>query len=280
MGCWNGTCLLSNLPIRAGQRAVAYVIQYNEYGNKTIANSGVCYSHEYAKPISLPIRGEYDDYGGIEGYNGLAAELAASGLQVSVTQVVRELERGNLANQSVVLMLEDVHDGMIKHMYDLMTKPGYYGHSRSITTEDIKEHISHDMSVDRVVEDVKSDPTKEHIAALLNHTRRLIDDLGGMTPPRGPDFGGLIRYIKDNKIENYDAVVEEYVRGANDLTAIQICMEHMRKLWLVPSGSGSQSENYESYLVLADLMRKHIFDSMSEEGPEGVYRRLLNGQDY
>lgn len=74
MGCWNGTCLLSNLPIRYNERAVGYVIKYNLHKDAMLIKlNGVCYSHDYAKPISLPIRGMYDDYGGIEDYEkGLA----------------------------------------------------------------------------------------------------------------------------------------------------------------------------------------------------------------
>lgn len=47
MGCWNSTCILSNLSISAGQRVVVFPIWRNQ----------LCL---------FPIRGEYNDYGALE----------------------------------------------------------------------------------------------------------------------------------------------------------------------------------------------------------------------
>ena len=61
MGCWNGTCLISNMPILSGEEVVGYILRHTR---EDVENKSICYSTDYAKPVSLPIRGYYDDYGG------------------------------------------------------------------------------------------------------------------------------------------------------------------------------------------------------------------------
>lgn len=276
MGSWNGTCVLSNLPIRWGSRAVAYVIQYNEWeGAKTIQSGGVCYSTTYANPISLPIRGDYDTYGRVENCDGLALELASSVLKIPKDDVINELERGHLPNHSIVLMLEDVHDRMVASVNDVMTKPGYYGKSLAISADDIKKFVSDEINYRQKEKDIKDNPTEEGIRLLMDRATSFLNETGNANSPRGADFPGLVKYILDNNIEDYDTLVEEYVKGTNEWSATQIVMERLRKLWLVPSGSGSQGEDYETYLMLIEAMRQNIFDNLTDEGPEYLYRLML-----
>jgi hypothetical protein len=63
MGSWNGTCGLSQMPIKSGDRIKVVVIQNNyRPGNA----SGFCYETGMAKPISFIFNGKYNDYGMIE----------------------------------------------------------------------------------------------------------------------------------------------------------------------------------------------------------------------
>lgn len=57
MGCWNQTCGLSNLPILGGEPVVVVLCCYARYGS---SNEGEWF------PVSLPVEGEYDEYGFIE----------------------------------------------------------------------------------------------------------------------------------------------------------------------------------------------------------------------
>ena len=94
MGCWNSTCGYSNLPIRAGEKVVCFIVTeqdflMNDYINSTMPEvspevqkqleeqradneiSKFCvqhdtYAHSFRKPISLPFVGKYNDYGAVE----------------------------------------------------------------------------------------------------------------------------------------------------------------------------------------------------------------------
>lgn len=60
MGCWNATCFISNLPIMAGEPCVGFLI--TSTGNM----GNTSYPDDRYRPITPPIEGIYDDYGGIE----------------------------------------------------------------------------------------------------------------------------------------------------------------------------------------------------------------------
>lgn len=67
MGCWNGTCMLSNLPIISGEK-IKLVILKNGLSKKgdALSSSAFCYPVGLMSPAFLPIEGEYNDYGMIE----------------------------------------------------------------------------------------------------------------------------------------------------------------------------------------------------------------------
>ena len=69
MGCWNATCMGFHLPILAGEPVIAFVLMENPY-----EPHGTYSTTEYT-PI-LAIRGEYDEYGGLEEIKDRDAVLA------------------------------------------------------------------------------------------------------------------------------------------------------------------------------------------------------------
>lgn len=62
MGCWNETCMLTHLPIEEGEATVCVFIA-QQPGDKDTIHSDAIYA-----PISLPLFGEYDDYGCLENF--------------------------------------------------------------------------------------------------------------------------------------------------------------------------------------------------------------------
>lgn len=65
MGCWNGTCGVSQLPITGGTKVKAFLLLQSKY-TKEVKGSGSCYSSEYFRPWFFPVTAEYNDYGSIE----------------------------------------------------------------------------------------------------------------------------------------------------------------------------------------------------------------------
>src|SRR5277367_2525150 len=65
MGCWNGTDALTQLAIGAGDPCRLVIILPYKYSDDDLGG-GYCYSTGMYEPFALPIKGKYDDYGGID----------------------------------------------------------------------------------------------------------------------------------------------------------------------------------------------------------------------
>ena len=66
MGSWNGTCGVSQLPIISGDKVRLFILIPNQIeGIKEEPNSFV-YSTDLFRPLGLPIRASYSDYGAVE----------------------------------------------------------------------------------------------------------------------------------------------------------------------------------------------------------------------
>ena len=66
MGCWNGTCMISNLPIIVGDK-VKLVFIKPSYSFRELKQCGsYVYSNDVFSPSFLPISATYDDYGSVE----------------------------------------------------------------------------------------------------------------------------------------------------------------------------------------------------------------------
>jgi len=65
MGCWNGTCAMSKLPIFEGDRVVCWFIVSSQGYSRGDATN-FCYPHDKFQTMPLPFRAKYNDYGSIE----------------------------------------------------------------------------------------------------------------------------------------------------------------------------------------------------------------------
>lgn len=64
MGDWNQTCGLSRLAIRPGDKVVLLIL--NQSTELNCYGSGFCYSNDLHKPITIPIKAMYSNYGEIK----------------------------------------------------------------------------------------------------------------------------------------------------------------------------------------------------------------------
>lgn len=67
MGCWNATCMLSQLPILEGDRVVVVPLHQNVWQERRNSGAnGYLDSHALWQPALLPFRGVYNDCGFVE----------------------------------------------------------------------------------------------------------------------------------------------------------------------------------------------------------------------
>ena len=65
MGCWNGTCYISKLPIFCDEDTVMILCIKNKFAIDT-ETPQTCYPCDIYKPFGYAIYGKYDDYGSID----------------------------------------------------------------------------------------------------------------------------------------------------------------------------------------------------------------------
>ena len=73
MGCFHTMGFHSRLPITEGDDIVVIICTRTQ---GYVCHNSPCYLTDYLKPLFLPIKGKYDDYGGIEDYDSSEGTVA------------------------------------------------------------------------------------------------------------------------------------------------------------------------------------------------------------
>ena len=114
MGCWNGTCGLSGLPIIHGTEMYVFPI-IESY------RDSFCYSTALYRPSVLPFRAEYNDYGAGENCSGVGLELLMEGIRAQLVEFdVGENKYHDIAVKKdgfdVDMFFEACHEKRLKFM--------------------------------------------------------------------------------------------------------------------------------------------------------------------
>lgn len=97
MGCWNATCALSRYPIHVGEPVVAFPVLM-EAGRRAPGGAGFCEPTDIAQPLTVGIRGVYNDYGGLEELDPLQVERMRVYAQALAPQLVNTRGRAVRVN--------------------------------------------------------------------------------------------------------------------------------------------------------------------------------------
>jgi len=276
MGCWNGTCLISNLPIMAGEPIVGFTIKYEMYSDAIKDYSGTCYATDYAKPFGLPIYGTYDDYGGIKDVceNSITIKYLSYLFNKSnVKELLNCIEQDQIEIKSNILK-KNVGVGLVMI-------------NRSIFDCIISSHIKNDYDPDKdkIISGLKNIRNK-NIVKYPTISKKDYDDLLDIFSLASQlnvsvgileeqDYNDMIKFIV---AQNNDEVDKEFAELLYNKHILCSEMYSLRKLWIGPSGKGAQNRNYRSHLVLAEAIKEHIFNSF--DSPEDVYCNLLGERDW
>jgi hypothetical protein len=81
MGCWNQTCGLTQLHIRAGDEVMVFAIV------KALKVTDLCYTTPFYSPIMMPFYAKYDDYGGGEECSGLGLKIVMDAIKQRLVDI-------------------------------------------------------------------------------------------------------------------------------------------------------------------------------------------------
>jgi hypothetical protein len=255
MGCWNGTCGLTQLAIHPGDRAVWLPLISGRYKVGTV----YCHATDLYEPMGYTLRGSYDDYGCIEDIdNTPGAQITLDYFQSLITE--KKLTVTNDADKK--------HAGM--KTYGDLVRLVEREHLATYWDRKIGHMLFHEEAFDAVISDIsKRTPFKEKgsrktIEALITasvenwmkedfsvETRKSLGKfsenfaLDATRSMHGAQYY-LNRLYDEKKTDLIPAIVELHLLG--------ITMGFLRKMYQPQGGAGSQC----SELFLPEILAKFV----------------------
>lgn len=149
MGCWNGTCGLSGLPIIEGEEIYVFPI-VESY------RDSFCYATALYQPTIIPFRAKYNDYGAGEECSGIALDLIISGIREKLIELeVGENEYHDIAVKregfDVDTFFEVVHEKRLRvknplHAYE--GEPKYKEVFFTMVRKDVVDRLWNEWTFD------------------------------------------------------------------------------------------------------------------------------------
>jgi hypothetical protein len=245
MGCWNGTDMVTHTPICYGDKVCLLVIKLMA---SYPGSAGVCSTTGLWEPVAPPLKGEYDDYGGIENIDETTASYEYIKGRYNVDDVdafILEVERGHVEH----LHLWMVHESTWEFLQTYYTTDL----TREFSMDEMKEHLK---SYTEVGED---DVTKELLAQMQLEA----------------DFSRL--YSNDVRVRpmclnflhnNGGTYLLKFIQECINLITVCVSMGVLRRYFCPPAAAGSQCTEYDDHIKLAQLTIKQCKKGLTQEEDE------------
>jgi hypothetical protein len=340
MGCWNGTCGLSGLPIIHGEEMYVFPIVES-------FRDSFCYASALYRPTVLPFRAKYNDYGGGEECGGIGLELNMNHISSNLVEMdVGKNKYHDIAvkraNFDADTFFDACHEKRLKYDNPMKGYDGELPHNNVFFTmvrKDVVDRLWSEWTFDSwkgsggsVPEGFESDQyyvknvTYEKLATLIpsylascanrddpkmqerlakatkgtaadkvklmedffitqyffeNQRDHLLSGSFGHAFGSGYAGGGFSRVegLKETIIHAYMSGEEEvaYALMHECLIGIMInsFMESTRRVWLPPMHQGSQSEQYDEYLLMNKISTDVINARRSEYEDDEIEEDLF-----
>lgn len=300
MGCFNGTCGITNLPITVGTKVRGFILvpNHNSYGEKGLPmGSGQCYSTDSFVPLSIGIRGEYDDYGCMENIvedtntklilKHINKQIKDGKLKLTerdekpkIFKNIKELLNAICCTNELgfMMVIEDMYiaaieaveanrdeqydqDGMLKNLIEDFKIAKKY-----LREEDAKNGLKNTLknfNIKSAKNDfnlVMASLMRYNIPKRANATRHYAENVATLFVR---NIGSYNLIESKFSLENGSALIK-----AKDIPAKMLAghynfhcfMSQARKSWMPQSGQGSQSDEYKVYRLMAEATLKYLKD--------------------
>ena len=299
MGCWNGTCGISQLPIMAGMKVKAFLMLQSEFVSE-VGGAGVCYPTAYFRPWFFPVTAEYNDYGSVENIQkdwnseymleSFRKWLAEGKVRIlehdeaeindpniakfkSLNDVFDCVERGALVFKSTIERLNSERTALESREVEF--KIGIFMVLEGVFNELVAEsfrfgnldrneyyHKQDAKDQQEVLDRLKKIRTNKVESVVSSIIRDMKIDL----------------WLSDSIEEHYafhhykpilyapdKVTVDEFMLRLQETKNIGQAMSFLRKLWIPQTGQGSQSEELSFNKALVTAMNNHFINRAVEE---------------
>jgi hypothetical protein len=291
MGCWNKTCMVSNLHITAGQEVVVFLLKEENRNN----NYDYCYINSYFVPCLLPFYGKYNDYGSVENCHGEGLNL----LIEKVRENLVELEQGENEYHDIPAKKETFDIDQLfelDHEQRLFVSDKYDKHGKYMLThvqihKDIFDYIIENFKF----KDYKSNHSFDDVIKFLPDYISGVQEQIKLHEPIGPysfreeilslnyNQNNLVAkyiysFIRDNQTfgsfkvltidmfekmetDKLQLLLTDILKGV----WINLFLHETRKPWIKTIGEGSQSCSHNGYRVLNKAIENVLNKEEDEE---------------
>lgn len=262
MGCWNGTCMITNLPIFAGEEVYSIFIANKVYAHMSDDKPSYCYPNETFEPVGIWFQGEYNDYGALENCDAL--------LDFNINMFKRYFMDYEGTDYDEAVTANELHSSNIfrlDHGGNIHLDIGTYRYMnmKHITVKkDVFERIMHYDPVDYDGESLQKRITnaiqqhKDDVDKWLEYDREL-----KLKPLYFPDTDYRLRdqhnlpcmstmqcdaYLEENK--EIVAIIDSHMLKQG---VFNVFMMHGRRTYHPMSGAGSQDQETEVQRLVANM---------------------------
>jgi hypothetical protein len=291
MGCWNGTCGLTNLPIFVGDEVYVFpVLERPTLGDRP----SFCYTTALYTPSLLPFVAKYNDYGGGEDEGGIALELTMNAIQ----DILVEMEEGENPYHDIPikkadfgphLFWEATHEGRLFHKH--YKNCGIFF---AMVRKDVADRIFSEWKFNEYVGgetgyirdltfEKMCDSIPEFLERSISNSELFGDGIVRFDWELDSPISKRLSYISSASSNNWDllkmnVLVSDLVNSdkmelAVDFlrlymigSAVDVLMDETRRIWLPMMHRGSQSGDLKAYQFVNGLVEDEIEKEKSTWG--------------
>lgn len=292
MGCWNGTCGITQLPILRKDKVRCFILtnQNSEYMRSRMGG-GICYSDDLWAPLAPGFEAEYDEYGGVDNVvetpitKALVEKLRKEWVPcknrfdeistISSNDSLEDIVSLITGDESFIkpfgtkqmqlgifMILENVYQDMLKF------NPIVYSHQSG-------KYIKFSESI---VEDFRVWYTQKQNAFvpgmpvdLLALLREL--DVGELFSYRRNAFNLLLREplveLAKLQVPFEDERIQQMAQIISEMATLSCGMQKARKMWHPQAGAGSQADELDIYKIINTSVNNIIAAREQEDIEEG-----------
>lgn len=276
MGCWNGSCALSGLPIFHGEQTYVYLLVHPLKEEV----DGHCNPTTYFYPLVYHFEGEYNDYGGIENETGLLIDILVD----EVKQLLVELDTGENQYRDIAVkrdgfnlekLLEADHEGrlfvdanfigkssvhhitirkdVLDHLFNTYKHEEYIGDSKYKTVGYAEVLEECQLAAKEIFNSEQPSSSWSYTTLYLSnanigskHLTRALYSARQQWILLPPD--DLVEAAVARNYELFSTIIEHVVHNY----WLGSFMHETRRSWIVPSGAGSQQGETTAHRALAN----------------------------
>ena len=288
MGCWNETCLMSNMPIRRGDKVVLLVLRpqlhrYAEEGNQSRPDA-------FFIPVGFPIVGTYDDYGSIdvseeeaEKVNGFFADMFAPSLfyksdyryvdrrtdksdeipeyeYSTVNQMCKDLERGKIyftqmgkmGQMTIAMVHDELYQALMNNVANRFVDVigGKGGKYAEVVDRNLRDACERMCKSDEDFAAYIEESNSEVQPVKKRRAPRLYTSLDEiMCIDRNAGMNDMSQYYIKTRDENV-------IVALRDMILWRSVMDLSRKGYSCTSGKGGQAREMRLHLIIYEFVKE------------------------